>query len=125
MAGAIQVSASTNDKITRAMSPVFKGIQKAQNFVKQAKGVAGIGDEAVEAGKAVGQNTKQLQEGKDAASSEQAPKVQGSYKKGGKVKKTGIYRLHKGERVLNRKQTKKVESKGMKAVLSGAVIPKK
>lgn len=43
----------------------------------------------------------------------------GSYKKGGKVKKTGVYKLHKGERVLNRKQTKKMAKKGMKAVLSG------
>src|SRR5579859_7800231 len=36
----------------------------------------------------------------------------GSYKKGGKVKKTGAYKLHKGERVLNPKQTKKFEKKG-------------
>lgn len=31
-----------------------------------------------------------------------------SLKKGGKVKKTGVYTLHKGERVLNTKQAKKV-----------------
>ncbi len=35
----------------------------------------------------------------------------GSFKKGGKVKKTGMYKLHKGERVMNSKQTK-----GMKAL---------
>lgn len=29
--------------------------------------------------------------------------VQGSFRKGGKVKKTGVYRLHKGERVVPRK----------------------
>ena len=34
-----------------------------------------------------------------------------SYKKGGKVRKTGPARLHKGERVLNKKQTKKYEKK--------------
>lgn len=33
--------------------------------------------------------------------------VLGSYKKGGKVKKTGLYKLHKGERVLTKKQAKK------------------
>ncbi len=33
--------------------------------------------------------------------------VLGSFKKGGKVKKTGKYILHKGERVLNRVQAKK------------------
>ena len=41
----------------------------------------------------------------------------GSYKKGGKVKKTGTYKLHKGERVMNVKQTKKIAAKGgMKAL---------
>lgn len=30
----------------------------------------------------------------------------GGFKKGGKVKKTGLYKLHQGERVLNKKQTK-------------------
>ena len=35
-------------------------------------------------------------------------KVKG-YKKGGKVKKTGLAKLHKGERVLNKKQTKKFD----------------
>jgi hypothetical protein len=29
-----------------------------------------------------------------------------SYKKGGKVRKTGLARLHKGERVLNKRQAK-------------------
>ena len=27
-------------------------------------------------------------------------RVMGSFKKGGKVKKTGVYKLHKGERVM-------------------------
>lgn len=44
----------------------------------------------------------------------------GSYKKGGKVKKTGAYKLHKSERVLTVKQTKKLEKKGgLAAVLGG------
>jgi hypothetical protein len=30
-----------------------------------------------------------------------------SFKKGGKVRKTGHYKLHKGERVLNKRQTRK------------------
>lgn len=46
--------------------------------------------------------------------------VLGSYKKGGKVKKTGVYKLHAKERVLNAKQTAKMEKKGgMAAVLGG------
>jgi hypothetical protein len=45
----------------------------------------------------------------------------GSYKKGGKVKKTGLYKLHKKERVLNPKQTAKVEkSGGLRAILGGS-----
>lgn len=44
----------------------------------------------------------------------------GSFKKGGKVKKTGIYKLHAKERVLNPKQTKKFEAKGgLAKVLAG------
>ena len=33
----------------------------------------------------------------------------GSFKKGGHVKKTGVYKLHKGERVLNRRQTAQMD----------------
>jgi hypothetical protein len=44
----------------------------------------------------------------------------GSFKKGGKVKKTGVYKLHKGERVLNAKQTAKTKAKGgLAAILGG------
>ena len=111
-----QVSAQTNSSIVNALSPAFKAAKAVKTFVSQAKGVAGIGDQAVEAGKAVGENTKQLQDAKDS----DKPKVQGSYKKGGKVKKTGIYRLHKNERVMNAKQTKKMDAKGgLRALLGG------
>jgi len=43
-----------------------------------------------------------------------APRGEGavaSYKKGGKVKKTGLARLHKGEQVLKRKTAKKYRKK--------------
>jgi hypothetical protein len=45
-----------------------------------------------------------------------AMKPLGSFKKGGKVKKTGIYKLHSKERVLNAKQTKNLDglAKGLK-----------
>ena len=32
-----------------------------------------------------------------------------SYKRGGKVRKTGLFKLHKGERVLTKKQTKNLK----------------
>jgi hypothetical protein len=38
-----------------------------------------------------------------------SPKPDGSFRKGGKVKKTGVYKLHKGERVKTPDQTKKDE----------------
>lgn len=120
MGKAIQVSADTNKKIVSGLAPVFSAVAKAKNFVNQAKGVAGIGDEAAQAGKTVGENTKQLQDSKQASEPDaDDKKVQGSYKKGGKVKKTGIYRLHKNERVLNSKDTKKLESKGGLPFLRG------
>ena len=35
----------------------------------------------------------------------------GSFKHGGKVRKTGLIKAHKGERVLNKKQERKFEKK--------------
>jgi hypothetical protein len=36
----------------------------------------------------------------------------GSYKRGGKVKRTGLARVHKGERVLTRAQAKRYKRRG-------------
>ena len=35
----------------------------------------------------------------------------GSFKRGGRVKKTGVYLIHKGEHVLNREQTKRADER--------------
>jgi hypothetical protein len=45
---------------------------------------------------------------KNTAADEMGAETSGvpSYKKGGKVRKTGLARLHKGERVLTKKQAK-------------------
>ena len=43
----------------------------------------------------------------------------GSYKKGGKIKKTGMAKVHKGERVLNTSQTKKFEKMKKKGGCKG------
>lgn len=61
---------------------------------------------------------------KSAKATKNAPKkavkVMGEFSKGGKVKKTAVYKLHKNERVLNPKQTKKAEKmSALKSVLSG------
>lgn len=41
-----------------------------------------------------------------------------TYKKGGKVKKTGIALVHKGEEVLTKAQSKKYRSKGTRKRIS-------
>jgi hypothetical protein len=48
-------------------------------------------------------------EAEDTIATQGANKAIKSYKKGGKIKRTGIVKVHKGERVLNPKQTKKFE----------------
>lgn len=53
---------------------------------------------------------KELAALKQGRTTQGPPAKPGSYKKGGKVKKTGIAKVHKGERVLTKKQTKKYES---------------
>ena len=53
-------------------------------------------------GKAVGQSI-----GSAASKAYEKIPIIGSMSKGGPIKKTGAYILHKGEHVLNRKQTKK------------------
>lgn len=40
-----------------------------------------------------------------------APEIKDSYKKGGRVKRTGLAKVHKGERVLTRKQARKYSKK--------------
>ncbi len=40
-------------------------------------------------------------------------RVNGSFKKGGKVKSTGIYKLHKGEVVVPKKKVKKLAKSGI------------
>jgi hypothetical protein len=41
----------------------------------------------------------------------QAADPRGSYKRGGRVKKTSVAKLHKGERVLTKRQAKRFRGK--------------
>lgn len=52
-------------------------------------------------------SSEQLQLEQLGASPEQASAYTQSFKKGGPVKKTGIYKLHRGERVIPAKKTAK------------------
>lgn len=118
------------------------------------KNIKDAQDESTQAGTAIGDKMRMIQQYKDATAPAPAAKpsapakpspqdmvnpsakyggrpgekridvkklvVGGSFKKGGKVKKTGIYKLHAKERVLNAKQTAKVAKKGgLAAILGG------
>lgn len=84
--------------VGRAASGVSRGVGGAVRGVESAAGraMSGAGNaikNAVPGAKMFQQHANQIK----------------SYKKGGKVKKTGLAKLHKGERVLNVAQTKKFE----------------
>lgn len=46
--------------------------------------------------------------------------VLGSFKKGGKVKKTGLYKLHKGEKVVRKGKKKKGRKQSVEAMVNSA-----
>lgn len=89
------------------MRPLYGAYTKVKKFVKDAAETRYVGDELMSKEEADAAEAEQAKKaGKKPMPSGDCGKVQGSYKKGGKVKKTGIYKLHKGERVLNKKQSK-------------------
>lgn len=82
------------------------------DYVSNARSLTGWGDDAAAAGRTVGENLKQEQDYKNATQQPNASNSQAEvpkYHKGGKVRKTGVARLLKGERVLSRAQTKKFD----------------
>jgi hypothetical protein len=111
----LHISADTSTKIGNALAPAFRAVRPVVNFARQTKAaLAPINPETNTDLKAKQSNIEEYQRG---VASEKGIK---SYKKGGKVKKTAIYRLHKGERVLNPKQTKKMDKMGgMASMLAG------
>lgn len=84
----------------KTKSAIGGAIKKGANFVKKDVNLVG------QMGKAFGRAVT----GKDIAP------VKGSFKKGGKVKATGVYKLHKGEKVV---PVKKGTFKGKSNKLGG------
>lgn len=78
--------------------PALTGIQKAQSV----------------GGNAYGQKPSMPNQSKNPPMPVQAQRPLGSFKKGGHVKKTGMYRLHKGEHVVN---SEKHKNKAIKKAL--------
>jgi hypothetical protein len=68
-----------------------KGVKKLKDKITNKKGPGGSNAAKVTAADEMGAETSGVP----------------SYKKGGKVRKTGLARLHKGERVLNKSQAKR------------------
>jgi hypothetical protein len=60
--------------------------------------------------KAFGKGMSGLAGGDSGGDDESSSKLQ-SFKRGGKVKKTGLAKVHKGERVLTKKQQRKREGR--------------
>ena len=74
----------------------YRGLKTISPPKSDLKGYLGQGM-ARQAATAIEKHNQQL---KDAA----------SFKKGGKVKKTGIYKLHKGEKVIPKKKVESIKS---------------
>ena len=98
------ISAETSTKIGNALAPAFRAVKPVVDSIRQTRALLQpINPETSDAIKA---KSSMIDQYKQGVAGEKG-KVQGSFKKGGKVKKTGIYRLHKNERVLTTKQTKR------------------
>ena len=99
--------------------------QPQQGGSTQAQGTGQMVDVTKDAkptpqGPSLGEAAAKAKADKTKNPPKKAVKVVGEFSKGGKVKKTGVYKLHAKERVLNPTQTKKAEkSSAMKSVLSG------
>ena len=91
---------TVKDKAKKVFNSLFTGGSKAVAAKPEPKDLGkGYAASAASAAKSRNEKTKEVAKEMD------------SYKKGGKVKKTGPAFLHKNERVLTTKQTQKMEKK--------------
>ena len=101
------------DKLSKAAKPA---VDYAKNLYAQGKAlVAPLDNEKA----ALQQKQNNMDAYKKATAPAPTQAKPNSYKKGGKVKKTGVAKVHKNERVLTVKQTAKFEKKGGLSKLSG------
>jgi hypothetical protein len=107
------------DKLSRAVKPGPKtqsGIDAVKDYVGKAKAAFAPIDKATLGG--IQSKNSDVNSYKTVNPSDQAKP--NSYKKGGKVKKSGQAKVHKGERVLTTKQTKAFDKKGGLSKLYGS-----
>jgi hypothetical protein len=99
------------DKLSKAVKPA---VDAATKYVGQAKALFAPIDKGT---------VQTLQDKSAQVNQFKAPQPQAkpnSFKKGGKVKRSGVAKVHKGERVLTTKQTKAFDKKGGLSKLYGA-----
>ena len=100
------------DKLSKAAKPVTDyaagKYNQAKTLYQQGKALV----QPIDKGTA---DTLQINAGQIGQLKKDTPAPQAkpnSYKKGGKVRKSGVAKVHKGERVLTTKQTKAFDKKG-------------
>ena len=97
-----------------------KGLQNAgrtiaRDYVGATKGLQNVGRQIasnVEQGQKNLQNKKMNYYGSINSLKGTGKAFMGSFDKGGKVQKTGLYKLHKGEKVVTKDEVKQRGSKG-------------
>jgi hypothetical protein len=105
------------DKLSRAVKPgpqTQSGINAVKDYVGKAKAAFAPIDKATLGGIQSKQSDVNAYK---AVNPEAKPN---SFKKGGKVKRSGVAKVHKGERVLTTKQTKAFDKKGGLSKLYGS-----
>lgn len=95
------------DKLSKAAKPVT---DYAKNLYAQGKALVQPIDKGT--AQTLSINADQINKVKSAQPQPSQQAKPNSYKKGGMVKKGGQAKVHKGERVLTKKQTSKFNAKG-------------
>jgi hypothetical protein len=105
------MSDTLKDKLSRAAKPgpqIQSGINAVKDYVGKVQATFAPIDKATL--NSISDKQSNVDSYKKVNPTPQAKP--NSYKKGGKVKRSGMAKVHKGERVLTTKQTKKFDSKG-------------
>lgn len=106
------------DKLSKAAKPA---VDYGKNLYQQTKALLAPLDNEAAAVKAKQGNIDEYKKvNPSPAPSKDQKASPGSYKKGGKVKRSGMAKVHKGERVLTTNQAKKMAQKGGFSKLFGA-----
>ena len=93
-------------KLDPIMYPAYKAYKSVKGAIQSGKDAA---NDVAQAASSIGDKSKNVDAAKKAGDSQSASPS--SYKHGGLVKKSGMAKVHKGERVLTKSQNRKRMSK--------------